>query len=409
MSGILDIERHYDPNLAIIVANDVETLIQLYETNRDIYSMLNSQYALNILKERYTLPFYPKDFAEFLELYNKKYLTPRCLKYRYPNQCLVAATQEGNWEIFHMAENYGANDYDQILVEAIKNRRRDFVVYALEHGANGASKAVYEAIVTDYPAAIGEIFYRTPPEDQIELYQSVVDAAAFIGNKEMLTENLRAMMFLPDIHELDIDPNEPDYIDYYGIADEAGKGGNLDIILWLRNIRGVDRNKIISFGMEGAAQFGRIELIEELSRYDNIDYRGLLLSAAYGGQLGLIQSFERQGYILDRNSMLFEAVLGGSTAVIDYSVSKGANDFDEAMKNAAFVGNIEIMDYLVKYGVSQQGYNLALLYIADSNTNTDIVQWLIDNGANNIQEAINAARMSGNDEMAEYLQGKLKR
>lgn len=45
--------------------------------------------------------------------------------------------------------------------------------------------------------------------------------------------------------------------------------------------------------MEGATQFGRIDLIEKLSKYINIDYHGILLSAAYGGQLELIQNLER--------------------------------------------------------------------------------------------------------------------
>lgn len=41
--------------------------------------------------------------------------------------------------------------------------------------------------------------------------------------------------------------------------------------------------------------------------------------------------------------------------------------------------------------MSQQGYNSALLYVAGSNTDTDILQWLIDHGVddNSIRNAIN--------------------
>lgn len=103
------------------------------------------------------------------------------MKYRYPDQRLFVATQEGKDAIERHGVIKDFNDYDQVLIAAIKNHWEDFAIYALEQGTGSASKAAYTTIISGYPKIIGEITTRTAPEDQIELYQSVLPVPHLLG------------------------------------------------------------------------------------------------------------------------------------------------------------------------------------------------------------------------------------
>jgi hypothetical protein len=81
---------------------DIESLINLYVSSATYKNFLESKEALFTLSKRFNIKS-SNNFNNFVEQYEKKYLTKRCFKYFSVNKCLIRSSKEGNVEIVNEA------------------------------------------------------------------------------------------------------------------------------------------------------------------------------------------------------------------------------------------------------------------------------------------------------------------
>jgi hypothetical protein len=98
LTGIYEIDKEIIMNIV-----DVETLVKLYNTSRHTAAILNDQDVLKNLFEYHTLP--PADnFTDFLQAYDRKYITLRCPNYHDPIECYYQAIEQENLEMINYFE-----------------------------------------------------------------------------------------------------------------------------------------------------------------------------------------------------------------------------------------------------------------------------------------------------------------
>ena len=66
---------------------DIDDLLQMYMCHSNINNLLESKDVLFRLSEKYNLS-YGNTFSQFVEFYDRKYLTKHCLKYYSSQHCL---------------------------------------------------------------------------------------------------------------------------------------------------------------------------------------------------------------------------------------------------------------------------------------------------------------------------------
>jgi hypothetical protein len=77
---------------------DVETLVKLYNTSKYTASILNDRDVLENLVKYYNLPG-ADNFTNFLQAYDKRYVTPRCTNYYDIPRCYYRAIEQDNYEM----------------------------------------------------------------------------------------------------------------------------------------------------------------------------------------------------------------------------------------------------------------------------------------------------------------------
>jgi hypothetical protein len=100
--------------------DNVEDLISVYNTGKWAQKLLNDPEILFELTERHKLKS-SASFKDFVEQYDKKYVTPRCFKYRYDKrECVYNAAYEGKSDLmFYFLEKLHNKNIDyQRLAES---------------------------------------------------------------------------------------------------------------------------------------------------------------------------------------------------------------------------------------------------------------------------------------------------
>ena len=97
---------------------------------------------------------------------------------------------------------------------------------------------------------------------------------------------------------------------------------------------------------------------------------------------------------------LREASRVGMTEMIDKMIENGANNWNEALKSACYSGNIEVVKKFIEKGATNFS---EVLPIACEYENFEIVKLLIEKGANSFDEALRSASLVGDMNMINYL------
>jgi hypothetical protein len=89
----------------------------LYVSSATYKNFLESKEALFTLSKKFNLKP-SSNFDNFVEQYDKKYLTKRCFKYFSVDECLNRSSKEGNAEIVNESVKRGANYYNGAMCSA---------------------------------------------------------------------------------------------------------------------------------------------------------------------------------------------------------------------------------------------------------------------------------------------------
>ena len=100
---------------------------------------------------------------------------------------------------------------------------------------------------------------------------------------------------------------------------------------------------------------------------------------------------------------LREAAVDGNIEILLYFWDKDPSLFVQIVGYLAYNGNIKTIQYLFDHGyIDNRTLNHLLVHAADGNY-FQLVKYLIDRGANDIQSAIDYAQMGEHPEMVEFL------
>jgi len=86
----------------LIFQLDIESLVNLYFTNKEVKLLLDNKEILFVLGRKFNLAK-SNTFKEFVYNYDHKYVTKRCFNYFSIQTCLIKASSEGNIDVVKTA------------------------------------------------------------------------------------------------------------------------------------------------------------------------------------------------------------------------------------------------------------------------------------------------------------------
>ncbi len=133
-----------------------------------------------------------------------------------------------------------------------------------------------------------------------------------------------------------------------------------------------------------------------------------LIEAAQNGNLAEIKRFHQSGIDItfDDNILLTYASYNGYLNIVQYLIENGATEYNEALLYAASRGYLEMLEYLVKIGADIEYQDNQALIDASENKRLNIVKYLVQKGANikaRDNEALIRAVNGKNLEIIKYL------
>lgn len=116
---------------------------------------------------------------------------------------------------------------------------------------------------------------------------------------------------------------------------------------------------------------------------DNIEYYLKLLSL--------------DNFTIDINKGLIWAIEQNSSMLVNYFLFKGANNYDEALAESAYIGNSQIINQILTTAnedLTVEGYNKAMMYAAQK-CHTNIVKQMLTLGARNYGDTLTHGAIHG--------------
>jgi len=192
-----------------------------------------------------------------------------------------------------------------------------------------------------------------------------------------------------------------------GVLAVAAEYGAKSIIKYLLEVGEVfnfptvdDVNEALSNGILA----NQITMVDYLINIGANDLSRFLYNAAIIGNKELIDYLINKSQelmiTLEVQYILNGIVYGGHKELINYAISLGSNDLNNALDQAVCGNQSEMIDYLYLLGASD--FNNAL-YLAATYDNRILVDKLISMGASNLKQAVYGACEGGHISMIEYL------
>jgi hypothetical protein len=169
-TGIYDIDKEIVMNIV-----DAETLVKLYNTSHYIASILNDQDVLENLVKYYNLPVFD-NFTDFLQAYDRKYVTHRCTNYYDQRDCFYRAIEQDNYEMIHYFKNFPPNSLNLVkLLKASAGGNYDVLKETLEIAKELPFKI-------DYSDLLQEAIKNNKPKNFRLIYESVPKSYHWSGD-----------------------------------------------------------------------------------------------------------------------------------------------------------------------------------------------------------------------------------
>ena len=163
-----------------------------------------------------------------------------------------------------------------------------------------------------------------------------------------------------------------------------------------------DRLENINIKHEDIIRFNNRSLIELLLHY-NDNYNKLMTYASKYNHKDLVDFFISKG-ANDWNWSVIYAAENNHKDLVDFFISKGADNWEWIINYAAFNNHRDLVDLFISKGIYYD-WNDAMIYAAQNN-NKDLVDLFISKGADEWYAAINRAIRNNHIELAEYLKQK---
>jgi hypothetical protein len=216
--------------------------------------------------------------------------------------------------------------------------------------------------------------------------------------------------------------------DFNRIMANACFGGNTEIV-----------NKMLELGADeynycawAAARNNHREIIYHMLSLGADNYLDIACGAARGGNLDLLNIFMDFSNIENLNIAMFNAVYGGNLDIVEYLISKGANDFNRGLIASSKIGNLDITNLMLKnnannyhiafrvalnYGklnilkilpeLDIENYNNAIIRAIAGNKSLEIISFIFNKGVNNYKYMMYLASFIGSMRIVKFLIGRI--
>lgn len=249
--------------------------------------------------------------------------------------------------------NYIYNTFDNIAKYATLNNINE-IVFLLRDYHYGNYQIIAEAAAYNYNKKILEYAIETGKiNNNIELL--------LIAAKN---NNLKELKYIAKLTKVNID----DYIN--DISYISSKYNSEDILKYCLE-RGANNYQDIA---NNAAYNNKLELYS-----NDLNFNEIAAHAANGGNLDIIIKLKDK--ITSYCDVTIYSALSGNMEILLYAIEMGANNYKSIAYNAAKGGNFYIFKYIMSY-TNKLNYNKVALYSVKSG-NMDILKISLEEGANN--------------------------
>lgn len=180
---------------------------------------------------------------------------------------------------------------------------------------------------------------------------------------------------------------------FAGALNFAAESGHLRLIKLLIDKPGVD----VDSAMALSARFGHLNVVYYMLAYGATDYDWTLANAAYGGNYDIINLMIYLGAD-DYDAALCNAAEAGRLDVVKDMINRGATDVDAAMLCGVESGKISVLQELVNHGATN--FTRALEATVEFEIpQLSIIKFLLDKGAKVSPHTLLAAASNANVEI----------
>ena len=184
----------------------------------------------------------------------------------------------------------------------------------------------------------------------------------------------------------------------------AAKGGYIDTVKYLLDVV----PEVPPDAIASAAESGHYDIVELLK--DVAMDSGAVATAASTGDFDMVRHLVSMGAPVDRDA-LEGAIMSEDLDMVQYVVEElGIRPNKDNLKEAAASGVVDIVDYLIGYGVWPDPETILAVVMEgiQDERSVDVVDLLYRSGAEVTPDALIASIDSNNDAMTRYLMRKCK-
>jgi ankyrin repeat protein len=159
-----------------------------------------------------------------------------------------------------------------------------------------------------------------------------------------------------------------------------------------------------NYALYWASRGGHMESIRYILLKGARNLNGGLLGACHNGHIDIADYFIKKG-ASNLDEAFEEACQNNNTDILDYLIEKGANNFENGFVIASEYGKMDLVKYFIDkrlIGNISEIINSALCG-ACLNGHIDMVNYLVENGANDFEGAFEDACYGGHLDMVEYI------
>lgn len=398
-------EEHLENLRIVLSTRDVELLVAFwYESWR--LGELGEEVRERIMNALPNLAFdyglaLTESFREFVQAYDEMMFVKQCPDPL--NRCLSFFAGRGDLRNVRIALKKGATKVDKALHKAAYGGHLEVVKFLLDHGATeviwglyGAAGGGHEDLVDFFLAKGADKKYglygalRGGHRELIERFlpRLVFEEATPLG------ENPSRLALLARRIQNDLRKEELNQAVY-----EAARGGQQEYVDFFL-AKGADEYE----ALKGAVRGGHLDAVKYLLTkiYASI----VLTLAARGGHPSLVKYLVENGYNkkVYLNIALEDAARGGHEEVIEYLLEQGADEVNIA-PGAAKGGHFLLLEKYL-FPITPQRLRDALSGAIQGGY-PDLADWLIEKGADDLEEIALLAAEQGDIEVVELLREKL--
>jgi hypothetical protein len=224
-TGVYEIDKEI-----VMKILDVETLVRFYNTSHYATAILNDRDVLENLVDYYILP-QVDNFTDFLQAYDRKYVTHRCTNYYHQNRCYYKAIKQDNPEMIDYFKKFvepNTLDIESLLyasaggnynilketlekvhgINSIKINYSRLLKRAIKNNKAENFRLIYQSAPSDYQWHNNIVRFGTPYVKDVNFYKEIL---AKFPDQEITPEIAGHWPIFEYI--LSLMPERPDYAD----------------------------------------------------------------------------------------------------------------------------------------------------------------------------------------------------